>query len=130
MISSRSLARVRPRRRCATRRRDGFAGVDRRASFVEEFHVLGGLGFWRDTRLEDTRRKTGGLGWNFAPGKRGFIFGFGTQGVALGCRISPRWGGLQDPQSPIHNPQSTIHNHSNLAEEIPAFVPGLEAAGG
>jgi hypothetical protein len=34
----------------------------------------------------------GELGAGFAQRKRGFVCLIGTQGVALGCRISPRWG--------------------------------------
>jgi len=33
---------------------------------------------------------------------------------------------IQDPPSPIHH----LSNHGDVAEKIPTFVPGLEAAGG
>ena len=46
------------------------------------------------------------LGRGVARCKRGIIFGSGTQGDALGCRILPRWGGdmIHDPRSMIHDP--------------------------
>jgi len=44
----------------------------------------------QDFKTQDTRQES--LGGRFALGKRGFRFGCGTQGGALGCDVSPRWG--------------------------------------
>ena len=84
VISSRSLARVMPRRRGAMpgrlcRRvscsgRPGFRGFD-----------LAEAGEGEDSRLQDPRRKTGEHGRGFARGKRGFIFG-------LRRKVAPGFG--------------------------------------